>query len=253
MDWLIFLHNLADKADQIALKFFEDTGLQIKLKTDQSPVSQADIAIEEMIRQEVKSLNLEINILGEEFGEDSQKNCATKLIIDPIDGTRNFIRGIPFFATLLAIEENNEITTGIVSAPKTADRWWAQQQKGAFHNNKQIHVSTINELSQAQAFHGSLYGNETNESPANIQKLLSKTYRQRGFGDYYAHMLVAMGCGEFAFDFGIKPWDMAPIKIILKEAGGHFSDLQGQPSIYNHQMITSNNLLHNQILDILNK
>lgn len=246
---LSLLMQLADQADQIAMSFFQKQ-LDIQIKPDQSPVSQADLAIETMVRDEIKTRAPDITVYGEEF-ENTNPNASIKLIIDPIDGTRNFIRQIPLFATLLAIEEAGVITAGVVSAPASHDRWWASINQGAFHNNRPIHVSQISQLAEAQAFHGSLYGNEASQIPPSLTTLLSKTARQRGVGDYYAPMLVAMGCGEFACDFGIKVWDIAPIKIIIEESGGKFSDLTGAATVYSGNMIVSNGKLHSEILNIL--
>ena len=136
-------------------------------------------------------------------------------------------------------------------APKTQDRWWAQKGAGSFHNGQKMQVSAISELEKAQIFHGSLYGPEAKTTPPTLLTLLSRSYRQRGVGDYLAHMFVAMGAGEAGIDFGLKAWDIAPIKVIVEEAGGTCSDARGQNSIYSPSLVTSNTKLHHQVLEIL--
>ncbi len=248
--WLKFLHNITQKTDEIALKYFNASDLKVEIKPDHTPVSQGDQEIEDFIRLCVAKEHPELSILGEEYGE-TKTNSNLRLIIDPIDGTKNFIAGIPFFATLLAIEEDHDIIAGLVSAPATGDKWWAMKGKGAYHNDRQIHVSKVNALEKSLAFHGSLFGTEASKQAEPMLKLLSKTYRQRGFGDYYQHMLVAMGKGEFCADFNLKPWDIAPLRIILSEAGGICTDSNGEPTIYGENAISSNGLLHEDVLSYI--
>ncbi len=253
MDILTTLHKMADHADEIALSFFQKTTLKVTDKSDHSPVSEADLAIEMRIR-DIAAVQLPNHaVWGEEFGL-KDPNARQKLLIDPIDATRNFIRGIPFFATLLAIEEDGQIIAGLISAPATQDRWCAVLGEGAYHNNQRIHVSTLSEISHSQAFHGSLYGPEADTVPVkSVLALLSQTQRQRGIGDYYGHMLTAMGCGEFTLDFGLKPWDMAPLKIIVEEAGGKVTNLNSEFSLKNGDVVTSNGALHSMLLFELEK
>ena len=246
-DWLKFLKDITVKTDKIALKYFYADDLQVTLKPDHTPVSQGDQEIEDFIRQCAAKEHPELSILGEEYGE-TKTTSNLRLIIDPIDGTKNFIAGLPFFATLLAIEQANEIIAGLVSAPATQDQWWAVKGAGAYHNGQRIHVSDVTNLEQSLAFHGSLFGTEASNPQAPFLALLAKTYRQRGFGDYYQHMLVAMGKGEFCVDFKLKPWDIAPLSIIIAEAGGICTDTQGEQTIYGGNAISSNSLLHQEVL-----
>lgn len=246
-----FLLKLTKKTNPIALKYFNSVNLAVSYKKDNSPVSEADKLIEEIIRKEAKNIGLAV--FGEEFGEDKSKEL--RLIVDPIDGTRNFIRGIPIFATLLAIEEQGKIIAGVVSAPALKTIWSAEKNKGAFCNSKKISVSKINKLNNAQIFHGSIFGNEIknkNYSPKLIN-ILKNSQRQRGFGDFYQHMLVAQGSGEAALDPVVSPWDVAAIKIILEEAGGKFSSFSGDNSIYAGTAISSNGLIHEKVLWNLKK
>ena len=251
------LHEIATEADRIAMHYFSRRTLKIENKQDQSPVTQADLEIETMIRDQVHTRWPGIGILGEEFG-DEKSTVSTRIIVDPIDGTRNFIRGVPFFATLLAVETDGEIVMGMVSAPYHRERWWGRCgiDPNAMYRNPSgeqlIHVSDISKIEDAQVFHGSLYGCEALLTPSTLETLLSKTNRQRGVGDYYLHMLVASGAGEFGVDFGLKPWDKAALKAIVEGAGGMVTDATGGFSIHTDSIVSSNGQFHRDILEILN-
>lgn len=250
-NWIPFLAELADIAQPIAKHYFRNKNLKVDQKKDFSPVSEADREIELKIREYTAQKHPELSIVGEEF-EIKESGGKTKLIIDPIDGTRNFILGIPHVGALLAIEHDGEVIAGLVCSLIDGNRWWAQKSHGAFFNGESIQVTKIDKLENAQAFYGSLYGRESDESYGKgVQALLSKTYRQRGFGDYYAHVMVAMGCGEMSFDFNLNPWDIAPLKILVEEAGGKLTDLNGVPTIYTRHIALSNGLLHDTLLSYL--
>lgn len=246
-NWISFFHDITAESDKLALKYFQSAQLKTDVKRDMTPVSEGDLAIENHIRALVAKSHPDISIVGEEHGE-TIGSSDIKLIIDPIDGTKNFIAGIPFFATLLAIEQNGKVIAGMISAPATGDKFWAQKDMGAFHNGKQVHVSKQRELSKSLALHGSIFGQEGPKDPKQLLNLLSTTYRQRGFADYLSPCYVFTGAGEFAIDFSLKAWDMASIKIIVEEAGGRFSDVDGNDSIYSGNYIASNGLLHDEIL-----
>jgi histidinol-phosphatase len=250
-DWIPLLTEISNIADKIALNYFNSRDLNIEIKSNMTPVSAADLAIENEIRAIVKDRYPDISIVGEEYG-DTVGQSTIKLIIDPIDGTKNFIRGIPFFGSLFAIEDSGEICAGMVSAPALSDRWWAAKGQGAFYNAKPIHVSAVASLDTANGFYGSLFGSEASDTPAPVIDLLKNTYRQRGFGDFYPHMLVAMGCGEYAVDFKLNVWDIAPLMIIVEEAGGQFSTTNGKRSIYDGNIVTTNKKLHATVLNYLN-
>ena len=249
-NWIPFLQHITELSDPIALKYFNADDLKVDIKPDRTPVSQGDQDIEDFIRQLVAKEHPELSILGEEYAKTKADSNLT-LIIDPIDGTKNFIAGIPFFATLLAIEQDGEVIAGLVSAPATGDKWWAAKGEGAFHNGKLIHVSQVNNIEHSMAFYGSLYGPEASKEAAPVLALLKQTYRQRGFGDYLQHMMVAMGKGEFAMDFNLKPWDIAPMQIILQEAGGVCTDSSGVKNLYGGNAISSNGQFHQKIIDVL--
>jgi histidinol-phosphatase len=249
-NWIEFLTALVDETDTLALKYFRADDLGVTIKSDRTPVSQGDEEIENHIRQMVAKSHPELSIVGEEYGSTVGAS-STKLIIDPIDGTKNFIAGLPFFATLLAIEEEGEVIAGLVSAPETGDRWWAAKGEGAFHNGNKIQVSSVDSIDKSLVFFGSLYGQEASKQAEPVLNLLKQTYRQRGFGDYYQHMLVAMGKGEFSLDFNLKQWDIAPLKIIVEEAGGVCTNSSGNKTIHGGNAVCSNGQFHQQIISTL--
>lgn len=251
-DWLTLLHELADVADDIGLHYFkkaQSMTLGVDEKENRTPVSEGDLAIEKEVRQILDTKVPGLAVLGEEFGS-CDENERVKLIIDPIDATSNFIRGIPFFASLLAIEVDKKIVAGVVSSPAKNDRWWASLGGGSFHNEQKLSVTMISELENAQAFHGGLYGNEARGNLDQLMNLLSKTRRQRGIGDYLIHVLVAMGCGEFALDFGLAPWDLAPLGILVEESGGKVTHVDGSEfSPYGGSILTSNGVIHQKVVE----
>jgi len=246
---LSFLVELADHADPIALEWFRSSALRVESKADLTPVTEADRRIEHAVRERCARLHPRLGVFGEELGGESRG--GSRLIVDPIDGTRNFVRGIPIFATLLALEHEGEIIAGVVSAPALRTRWSAARGAGAFENDRRIRVSQVDRLAEAQLFHGSLAGDEAGDSAARILALARRTARQRGFGDFYQHVLVASGAGEIAFDHGLKPWDVAPLFVLIEEAGGRITGLAGERSLDAKIFATSNGLLHASALELL--
>ena len=249
-DWLPFLHDLADRADELARRFFRQTGLRVETKPDQSPVSEADTAIENMVRTLTRERHPSLGILGEEEGE-SGVGGATRLIVDPIDGTRNFVRGIPVFATLLAVEHEGEVLAGIVSAPALSQRWHAARGAGAWSGDRRLGVSTIADWPDAQVFFAGIGGAEAQTLPSGLLGLGRRSGRTRGFGDFWQHALVAEGAGELAVDPEVKPWDIAALLVLIEEAGGRATTLAGERSIHGGSLVTSNGLLHDRALKAL--
>ena len=249
IDWLPFLTELADGADELALRWFRAAGLRVEAKRDLSPVTEADQAIEAMARSLARKKHRELGVLGEEEGE-AAGTAETRLIIDPIDGTRNFVRGIPVFATLLAIETGGEVVAGVASAPALGARWHAARGSGAFRDGRRIMVSGIESLERALLFHGNLGRGEAGPPPG-IAGLIAQVERTRGFGDFYQHMLVAEGAGEIALDPVMQPWDIAALQVIVEEAGGRATGLGGEHSIYAGSLVTSNGPLHESALRAL--
>ena len=250
-DWLPVLGEIADRADEIALTFFGAKGLRVDAKPDASPVTEADRAIETMARHLLRERQPGLGVLGEEQGALAGSG-GTRLIIDPIDGTRNFVRGIPVFATLLAIETDGEVLAGLVSAPALRARWRAARGAGAFRDARRLRVSGVRALDQALLFHGNL-GLQEGGPPPGFARLLGRVGHTRGFGDFYQHMLVAEGAGEMAIDPVMHPWDVAAPQVIVEEAGGRATGLGGERSIYTGSLVTSNGALHEATLDTLSR
>ena len=249
-EWLAFLERLADEADPIALRYFRSQDLHVTEKPNLGPVTEADLAIEEKLRRQTSQAHPALGILGEEQGETAGSG-ETRLIVDPIDATRNFLRGIPIFASLLAIEQAGEVVAGMVSAPALGTRWSAARGHGAFQGSRRLRVSGIRELDAAQLFHGSLGGVEANHLPPGLSTLVERTERQRGFGDFYQHVLVAEGAGEIAIDPTVSAWDIAPLLVLIEEAGGRATSLQGEHSIYAGSFLSTNSVVHEQALRVL--
>ncbi len=248
--WLELLTEIADRADEIALRFFRARDLPVDAKSDGSPVSAADRAIEEMARVVARKHFPTLGVFGEEEG-DAPGRSAQRLIIDPIDGTRNFVRGIPIFATLLAIEDGDDVVAGMVSAPALRSRWSAARGHGAYQADRRLQVSSVASLERAQLFHGDVGATREPHPPTGMFAMIRQVERTRGFGDFYQHMLVAEGAGEFAIDPGVNPWDIAPMLVILEEAGGRATSFAGERTIYGGSLVSTNGVLHEAALRAL--
>jgi histidinol-phosphatase len=248
--WLPLLHEAADLADAVALRHFRAAGLHVDAKDDNSPVTIADRGIEETVRRLVRARHPELGVFGEEEGETGAGR-ATRLIIDPIDGTRNFVRGVPVFATLLAIETEGVVEAGLVSAPALGQRWHAARGAGAWNGSRRLAVSTVADLARAHVFHGSVGGlGEGNPLPG-LLTLAGRVERTRGFGDFYQHVLVAEGAGEIAVDPIVRPWDIAPLQVLVEEAGGRATTLGGLRDIGGGSLVSTNGRLHDAALATL--
>jgi histidinol-phosphatase len=205
--------RLADAADALSLPRFR-SGLTVETKADLTPVTEADRLVESELRQMLAETRPGDAVLGEEEGVIGAG--ARRWIVDPIDGTRNYSRGIPVWATLIALEEDALVRVGVVSAPSLRGRWWAERGTGAFGNGKPMHVSAVATVEEAV-----LSFSIENDVPP----LARRAWHARGLGDFWAHMLVAEGSADAAFDAsGLKIWDWAPMKILVEEAGGRYED-----------------------------
>ncbi len=239
--------ELAEAADEITMKHFRMASLEVRTKSDESPVTEADEAVERMIRDRLSRERPGDGILGEEFGTTG--NSARRWIIDPIDATKNYIRGIPVFATLIGLEENGQIVTGVVSAPALGRRWSASKGNGAFCNGIAIHASDVNDLAEAQIGYDGIADFDAHGTGEQFLKLVRACGRDRGFGDFWIHMLVAEGAIDIAVEPRVAPWDMAAVQVIVEEAGGVFSDLKGNPRYDGGSALSSTRDLHPQVLD----
>ena len=239
----------AKAAGELLLSHF-GTPLQVETKADQSPVTIADRAAERLIVRTLQQRFPAYGVLGEEFGAQSGRG-ERRWIIDPLDGTQNFIRGIPYFATLIGLEEAGEITAGVIDAPVQGELFYAARGQGAYLNGTLLRVSPIAELTQATLLHGGLNVLLQSDYWDGFVQLVKHTKRQRGFGDYFAHTFVCRGQAEVMVETDVKPWDLAPIKILVEEAGGRFSDCTGVPTIYSGSAVVSNGHVHNAVLALL--
>jgi histidinol-phosphatase len=231
--------ELADSADEISLARFRATDLLIETKPDLTPVTEADRAVEVAIRERLAEERPGDGILGEELG--AVDSGTRRWIVDPIDGTRNYSRGIPVWATLIALEENGQIQLGVVSAPALHRRWYAERGGGAWVNDDRIRVSAIRQIEDAVLSFAL-------EQP--IPSLAGYAWHARGYGDFWAHMLVAEGAVDGAVDaVGVNVWDLAAIQPIVEEAGGRFSDASGTSRIDAGTAISSNGHLHEALLE----
>ena len=240
---------LADAADAITMRAYQSDTLAVRTKADRTPVSEADEATERMLRERLAAERPGDGVVGEEFGTTGPS--ARRWILDPIDGTKNYIRGVPVWATLIALEEAGVVTVGLISAPALGRRWWAARGEGAFANARRIHVSTTASLRDAFFSYDSITDSDKKESAGQLLTLVRSCGRTRAFGDFWSHMLVAEGAIDVAFEPTVALWDVAPIQVIVEEAGGRFTDLAGHARADGGSAIATNGLLHDQVLEIL--
>jgi len=242
--------GLCQRAGEIALKYWQSDNLKIDRKSDNSEVTQADKECEHMLREEIAKTYPNDGFLGEEEGESVAKSGGRRWIIDPIDGTFNYARGLPIFSTLLALEVSGEIVLGVVHAPAMKETMWAEKGQGAFKNGKKVHVSDCTELSKAFFVAGGLNRVLALGYWPAFTELVKKTYRQKAPGDYVTFDLVFEGKADIALEMGCKPWDLAPLKILAQESGGVYSDLNGADSIYTGNCLVTNRHLYREVMSI---
>jgi histidinol-phosphatase len=240
----------ARAAGEIALKYYR-TGFDVTLKADATPVTQADRGAEQVIREVLGRAFPELGFLGEEFG--AVGNQRQRWIIDPIDGTKNFIRRVPVWATLIGLEEDGEVTAGVIHNPVTGELLSARRGGGAFSSGERIAVSEIPDLGQATLLHAGLRLLRESGHWEGLVRLVDATDRQRGFGDYLGYALVAEGKAEIYVENDLKAWDLAPCKIVVEEAGGRFTDFGGTPTIHGGTAFATNGRLHDAALTLFRR
>jgi histidinol-phosphatase len=229
--------RLADAADAISVPRFR-SGLAIETKPDLTPVTEADRAVEVELRHILGAERPDDAILGEEQG--AAGSGARRWLLDPIDGTRNYARGIPVWATLIALEEDGAVRLGMVSAPALHRRWWAERGAGSFADGDQMHVSAVASIEDA------VLSFSVRE---DLGILARRAWHARGLGDFWPYMLVAEGAVDGAIDGpGVQEWDLAAMQVIVEEAGGRFSDLEGESRIDRGSAVASNGLVHDELL-----
>jgi len=271
-DDLALAHALADLADAISLDRYQAQDLVITTKPDNTPVTDADRAVETAIREALATHRNTDGLVGEEFGSD-KGTSGRYWVIDPIDGTKNFMRGVPTWATLIALVHVDssgaeEVVVGIASAPALARRWSAAKGHGAFvrfksgsvedlweefdasSNEKRISVSKVAKLSDASISYSDFVGWGDRLGP--FQKMLASAWRTRGIGDFWSHMLVAEGAVDVAIEPSLAVWDMAALDIIVREAGGSFTNTAGQNGPFGGSGVSTNGALHNAVISGLN-
>ena len=271
-DDLALAHALADLADAITLDRYQAQDLVITNKPDNTPVTDADRAVETAIREALATHRQTDGLVGEEFGSD-KGTSGRYWVIDPIDGTKNFMRGVPTWATLIALVNVDasgveEVVVGIASAPALARRWSATKGHGAFvrfnagnlddlsedldsvSQEKKISVSKVAQLSDASISYSDFIGWGDRLEP--FQKMLAHAWRTRGIGDFWSHMLVAEGAVDVAIEPSLAVWDMAALDIIVREAGGTFTNTAGQSGPFGGSGVSSNGVLHNAVINGLN-
>jgi len=248
--------RLADIADEISLKRYQALDLLIETKPDLSPVTDADKAVESAIRNEISKVRADDLVVGEEFGSPDSLAGKYYWVIDPIDGTKNYLRGVPTWATLIGlIDPAGEVVVGVVSAPALARRWWAAKGLGAkvqFNSGansgeiKALKVSKVSKLNDASISYSDLVGWGGRKD--KFVALQERVWRTRGHGDFWSHMLVAEGAVDIAVEPSLSLWDMAALDVIVREAGGKFTNLDGKDGPHGASAISSNGLLHDAFI-----
>jgi histidinol-phosphatase len=253
-DDLRFAHVLADAADDVTMRRFRAIDLRVQAKPDLTPVSDADLAAEETIRNLLRRGRPRDAMLGEEFGHTgTSQRCW---VIDPIDGTKNFVRGVPVWATLIGLMADGEVTVGVVSAPALGRRWWAARGGGAWTGRSltkatSCHVSGVTSLGDASLSYSGLSTWRDSGRLDEFLALAATTWRTRAYGDFWSHVMVAEGAVDISAETDLKLWDLAALQVIVEEAGGTFTNIDGRPGPDGGSAVCTNGLLHGEVLSRL--
>jgi histidinol-phosphatase len=252
-DDLALALSLADAADKITLARFQAVDLRVESKPDNTPVSDADTAVESMIRERLTATRPDDAVLGEEEGLAGAGDARRRWILDPVDGTKNFVRGVPVWGTLLGLEVDGEIVAGVASAPAMGRRWWAAKGGGAFTrtatgDTRALRVSSVARLEDAFLSFASIESWTERGRLPELLHLAGQVWRTRAYGDFWSHMMVAEGAVDVAAESVVSLWDLAALQIIVEEAGGRFTDLRGVRGAGHGTVLTSNGLLHDAAL-----
>jgi len=248
-DLLDLAHELADVADAITLPAFRGQ-LDVRTKADGTWVTAADEQVERTLREHILARFPDHAILGEEEGHQGPPG-APVWVIDPIDGTTNFVRGNPIFATLIALQVGGEELVGVVSAPALGTRWDGVQGGPAHQDGRRIGVSSRTALSEAEIAFGGLEYFTAKGLDDLVPRLSRLTHRQRGYGDFWQHCLVASGSTDIAIEADVNLWDLAAVKVVVEAAGGRFSSLAGQRTADGGDALSTNGHLHDQVLALI--
>jgi histidinol-phosphatase len=257
-DDLALAHVLADTADAIAMARFKARDLVVTEKPDTTPVTDADTAVEKALRATLSRTRPRDAVLGEEYGSTlaAAGPSQRQWVIDPIDATKNFLRGVPIWATLIALMDGNEPVVGLVSAPALNRRWWAAKNLGAYTGRHQaaatpIQVSKVRRLADASFCYSELVGWEQAGRLDAILDIIRTSWRSRAYGDFYGYMLVAEGAVDVMVEPELSLWDLAALIPIVTEAGGTFTDLTGRPGPGGGSAVATNGKLHDEIINRL--
>ncbi len=253
-DDLRLAHVLADDADSLTMDRFKSSDLHVVNKPDYTPVTDADQSVEEGIRRTLSRARPRDAVLGEEHG--SSGFSQRRWVVDPIDGTKNFVRGVPVWATLIALMVEDEVVVGLVSAPQLNRRWWAAKDSGAWNGRSilratECRVSDVSRLEEASFSYSSLAGWEERDRLEDVLSLSRRCWRTRAYGDFWSYMLVAEGAVDVAAEPELQIYDMAALDVIVREAGGMFTSLDGRPGPLGGNALASNGRLHDQVLAFL--
>jgi histidinol-phosphatase len=255
-DDLMLALTLADRADALTRTRFGAVDLRIDTKPDLTPVTDADRAVEADVRQVLGRERRDDSVLGEEFG-GATTFSGRQWIIDPIDGTKNFVRGVPVWATLIALLDDGVPSVGVVSAPALQRRWWAARGQGAFAavdggQGRRLSVSAVAELGSASLSFSSLSGWAQRGSRERFIALTDAVWRVRAYGDFLSYCLVAEGAVDIAAEPEVSVWDLAALDVLVREAGGRFTSLDGASGPHGGSAVATNGLLHQDVLSSLN-
>ncbi len=248
---LALAHELADAADAVTLQRFRATDLRVESKPDLTPVTDADTAVEEQLRRRLGAARPHDAVLGEEQGLTGAGQ--RQWVVDPIDGTKNYVRGVPVWATLVALQVDGRVDVGVVSAPALGRRWWAARGQGAYAGSTlaggvPLRVSAVANLADASLSFSSLSGWQAQGRLPGLLALTGKAWRTRAYGDFWSHMLVAEGAVDASFEPEVSLWDLAALQVVVEEAGGRFTDLAGEARPDGGSAVCSNGLLHDEVL-----
>lgn len=255
-DDLRFAHVLADAADDITTRRFRALDLRVETKPDLTPVTDADRATEESLRNVLRRARPRDAVLGEESGRTgSGPRCW---VIDPIDATKNYVRGIPVWATLIGLLDGDKVVVGVVSAPALGRRWWAAAGGGAWNGRSltkatRCQVSGVSKLSDASFSYSGIGGWAEKGRLDGFMSLTRSVWRTRAYGDFWSHMLVAEGAIEISAEPEVSLWDLAALQVIVQEAGGRFTDLSGVPTPDGGSVVCTNGPLHDEVLALLSE
>jgi histidinol-phosphatase len=245
--------ELADRADLVTMDRFGALDLRIDTKPDLTPVTDADRSAETTLRDALSQSRPDDSVFGEEFG-GTPSFTGRQWVLDPIDGTKNFVRRVPVWCTLIALLEDGVPTVGVVSAPALGRRWWAAVGRGAHTSfagvTRQISVSGVADLGSASVSYSDLIGWEQRRD--QFMGLLEDAWRVRAYGDFWSYCLVAEGAIDITAEPEVKLWDLAPLDILIREAGGTFTNLAGEAGPHGGSAVATNGLLHDEVLTRLN-